>query len=261
MGMKNIILAVLAGQWLAGLPLIAVRAGEFNFQSGPERTALLELYTSEGCSSCPPAEAWLSRQQHSPRLWKDYAPVAFHVDYWDYLGWKDVWADGAYSARQREYAQAWHGENIYTPELVLNGREWRNWFTEATGPKAGGETVGVLTVGSAGTNRWRAVFAPSGPAAGKYVIHAALLAGGIVSEVTAGENAGRRLEHDFLAATLVEAGMTVSNGLAQGKFILEPPARRAGRTRAITAWVTRPGELTPLQAVGGWLVPPPEKQL
>ncbi|MEI9864471.1 MAG: DUF1223 domain-containing protein [Limisphaerales bacterium] len=70
----------------------------------------------------------------SPRLWKDFAPVAFHVDYWDYLGWKDRWSDAAFSERQRAYAQVWHAENIYTPEFVLNGKEWHDWFTAKTGP-------------------------------------------------------------------------------------------------------------------------------
>ncbi len=59
-------------------------ADPVQFQSGATQTSLLELYTSEGCSSCPPAEAWLSRLKDSPKLWKDFVPVAFHVDYWDY---------------------------------------------------------------------------------------------------------------------------------------------------------------------------------
>jgi len=62
-------------------------------------------------------------------LWKDFVPVAFHVDYWNNLGWTDVWSDARFSERQRAYAQHWRSENIYTPEFVLNGREWHNWFT------------------------------------------------------------------------------------------------------------------------------------
>src|SRR5205814_363291 len=57
-------------------------------ESGPQKTHLLELYTSEGCSSCPPAESWMSKLKAEPRLWKDFVPVAFHVDYWDRLGWR-----------------------------------------------------------------------------------------------------------------------------------------------------------------------------
>ena len=93
----------LSMKWLASrgvflwLPLLAAMRAEaqtaaIQFHSAPKRTALLELYTSEGCSSCPPAEAWLSRLEYSPRLWRDFVPVAFHVDYWNYLGWKDNWS-------------------------------------------------------------------------------------------------------------------------------------------------------------------------
>ena len=71
--------------------------------SGPACASLLELYTSEGCSSCPPAEAWLSNLTTDARLWTDVVPVAFHVDYWDYLGWDDVFACADFSERQRDY--------------------------------------------------------------------------------------------------------------------------------------------------------------
>src|SRR5208282_1119235 len=118
------------------------------------------LYTSEGCSSCPPAEAWLSGLQDSPRLWKDFAPVAFHVDYWNYLGWKDAWSDAAFSERQWTFAQRWQSKSIYTPEFVFNGREWHNWFAGKNGPSSGGRLTGILTVISTNTNRWQASFVP-----------------------------------------------------------------------------------------------------
>ena len=230
------------------------------FQSAPERTALLGLYTSEGCSSCPPAEKWFSGLNDSPRLWKDFAPVAFHVDYWNSLGWKDAWSDAEFSERQRSYAQLWHAENIYTPEFVLNGQEWHNWFAGKNGPKSDGERAGILTVtATTATNRWRVSFVPEKPADAPYEIHAALLAGGIVSDVKAGENKGRRLNHDFAVVNLVQIGMTTSNGVAKGKFILNPPGASAGKTLALTVWVTRAGQLEPLQATGGWLIPPAMK--
>src|SRR4051812_33062365 len=96
------------------LPINAEPA-TITFQSGPEQTTLLELYTSEGCSSCPPAEKWLSHLKESPGLWKDFVPVAFHVDYWDRLGWRDLLADRGFSDRQLAYAESWHSENVYTP--------------------------------------------------------------------------------------------------------------------------------------------------
>ena len=228
----------------------------FRFASGPEPTALLELYTSEGCSSCPPAEAWLTGLQASPRLWRDFVPVAFHVDYWNYLGWNDAWSDAEFSERQRAYAQLWRSENIYTPEWVRAGTEWHNGLARKTGPRAGGVPAGILTACSADTNRWQVFFAPEKMPAARYELHAALLAGGIVSEVTAGENRGRRLAHDFVAVNLVQLGMTADAAGAHGKFILDTPRYRAGKTLALAVWITRAGQLAPVQAAGGWLVPP-----
>jgi hypothetical protein len=247
---------------IAAVSLLAIspasaQTNGFRFQSAPDRTALLELYTSEGCSSCPPAEAWLSGLKDSPRLWKEFVPVAFHVDYWNSLGWKDAWSDAEFSERQRSYAALWHSQNIYTPEYVLNGQEWRNWFGSKNGPKSDGERAGVLTVSSTNGSRWFATYVPDKAAAAHYEIHAALLAGGIISEVKAGENSGRSLAHDFAVTQLVQIGMnSSSNGWASGKFIFPPAHAPAGKTSALAIWVTHAGEFQPLQATGGWLNSP-----
>src|SRR5438128_265914 len=96
------------------------------FESGPKKVQLLELFTSEGCSSCPPAEAWLARLVNHSRLWHEFVPVAFHVDYWNRLGWKDPFASAEWTKRQQTYAASWKAESVYTPAFVLNGREWRD---------------------------------------------------------------------------------------------------------------------------------------
>src|SRR6267154_5087398 len=96
-----------------------------HFTSGEGRTHLLELYTSEGCSSCPPAEAWLGDLRDAPGLWRDFVPVAFHVVYWDQLGWRDRFASKEYTARQYAYSAAWGSDTVYTPGFVLDGAEWR----------------------------------------------------------------------------------------------------------------------------------------
>ena len=100
-------------------------AAEARFGSGPQQTALIELYTSEGCSSCPPAESWMSRLKDSPGLWKQFVPIAFHVDYWDRLGWRDRFSSTRWTERQRRYASLWESESVYTPAVVVNGREQR----------------------------------------------------------------------------------------------------------------------------------------
>ncbi len=93
------------------------------FSSGNDRVALVELYTSEGCSSCPPADRWLSRLADDAGLWSEFVPVAFHVDYWDYIGWKDEFADPSNTQRQRGYAAAAGARSIYTPQMVVGGRD------------------------------------------------------------------------------------------------------------------------------------------
>src|ERR1700712_4295101 len=79
--------------------------------SGENRVHLLELYSSEGCSSCPPAESWLGELRTAPGLWRDFVPVAFHVNYWDRLGWRDRFASKEYTARQYAYSSQWHSDN------------------------------------------------------------------------------------------------------------------------------------------------------
>jgi hypothetical protein len=229
------------------------------FQSPAQQAALIELFTSEGCSSCPPAENWLSRLETSPRLWKDLVPLAFHVDYWDRLGWRDPWARKAFSARQNEYARLWGGDSVYTPGVVLNGREWLDWPQYRDGPKPSGAKPGVLTVNSSDTNHWWASFAPASVGEHNYEVHAALLAGGLSSDVKAGENRGRRLIHDFAALSLVHASLSRSNGLAQGEFVLPSQTNAVNGSRALAVWVTEAGHPDVVQATGGWLVKPASK--
>jgi hypothetical protein len=98
--------------------LLAVTAGPAlaaDIKTNPK--AVLELFTSQGCSSCPPADALLKTLQGRP----DIIALAYHVDYWDYIGWADTFGAKANTDRQRAYATAWNSNNIYTPELVVNG--------------------------------------------------------------------------------------------------------------------------------------------
>jgi hypothetical protein len=88
--------------------------------------ALVELYTSEGCNSCPPADAWLSRLRSSGH--GAAIGLAFHVDYWDYIGWKDPFARAEHTTRQRWLAQVNRSRAVYTPQVVVNGRDFRRWY-------------------------------------------------------------------------------------------------------------------------------------
>lgn len=243
-------------QFLFCLPLIIVfsvnaQATAITFQSTTERTALLELYTSEGCSSCPPAETWLSRLKESPGLWKDFVPLAFHVEYWDHLGWRDPWASSQFSDRQRAYAQNWHSENIYTPEFVLSGREWRGWSGGKSAPVSESK-VGILTAVSTNGTLWHMRFVPATPR-DSYEVHVAFLSSAVTSDVKAGENQGRRLNHDFVVMTLVNGLLTRHDDGFQGECV-SPFEPRASQGRpALAVWVTGVGQLEPVQATGGWL--------
>jgi len=93
-------------------------------------TALLELFTSQGCSSCPPADRLLTRLADDPRYRGRIVPLAFHVDYWNYIGWTDPFSSHAWSERQQGYARAFRSSRIYTPQAVINGRAEMNGSDE-----------------------------------------------------------------------------------------------------------------------------------
>jgi hypothetical protein len=237
---------------------IAAKADSLTFQSQERQTALLELYTSEGCSSCPPAESWLSKLTNSPVLWTEFVPVAFHVDYWNNLGWRDKLSSEQYSARQQAYANSWAAENIYTPEFVLNGKEWRNWFGLRGAPASSANPTGTLKVWSEDLKHWQVNFVPPAPGTGDYEVTAALLVSDVSSDVQAGENAGRHLNHDFAALSLMTRPLVSQTGGTRGTFIIDNKPKGITGRRALAVWVTRSGQLQPLQATGGWL-PMPEK--
>jgi hypothetical protein len=230
------------------------RAEPIVFQSSESQVSLVELFTSEGCSSCPPAEKWLSDLKVAPGLWKQFVPVAFHVDYWDYLGWRDPWASKASSDHQRAYAQLWRGDSIYTPGFVLNGQEWRDWSLHKNGPPPPlGMKAGILSISSADLAHWQVTFSPDGAGAGDYELHAAILANTLISDVKAGENRGRRLSHDFVVISLTTRSLKRHGDKLEGEFELKTGKNGEAKRPALAVWVTAHGKLEPFQAVGGWL--------
>jgi hypothetical protein len=230
-------------RWVAAILIFSMPVGQGAdrvFESGPQKTHLLELFTSEGCSSCPSAEAWLSKLKGESGLWKSIVPLAFHVDYWDRLGWRDPFASKEWTARQYQYSTSWRSEAVYTPGFVLNGREWR----ERTVPTPSSETAGVLTM-SVVIDKISVEFNPSNPERKGTDIHVAMLGFDLATKVTAGENSGRSLRHDFVVLTL--ANQKLADGKAEVHLPVDP------RASAIAAWVTASNPLEPIQAVGGWL--------
>ncbi len=213
------------------------------WQSGPHRVDVIELFTSEGCSSCPPADRWFSKLKQAPGLFQEFIPVAFHVDYWDYIGWEDRFAKAAYSARQRRYVREGRVSQAYTPGFVVNSSEWRGWFRgERQWPKTEA-TVGILTADLAGTTV-RVHF--NGAGAGR--AHVAILGMGLTSEVASGENRGRKLNHDFVVL------QTVNREGNETWQIPLPDVPDLGQQRtAVVVWVSPTDSLSILQATGGYL--------
>jgi hypothetical protein len=216
------------------------QAADRVFESGPQRTHLLELFTSQGCSSCPPAEAWLSKLKTEPRLWKDFVPLAFHVDYWDRLGWRDPFAAREWTARQYQYSTNWKSENVYTPCFVLDGREWSGRKI----PPPSNDKPGVLKL-SIANQKMTAEFAPADGGAKDVDLCVATLGFDLTTKIAAGENNGRSLRQDFVVLSLTNKKM--SDGKVEVPFTAD---ERAG---AIAAWITAPNQLEPLQAAGGRL--------
>ncbi len=238
---------------LLALVLVSTAFGStIQFQSGPEQVTLLELYTSEGCSSCPPADRWISQLKDSPRLWTEVVPVAFHVAYWDYLGWPDPWGRQAYSQRQRLMANQ-AGAGVYTPGFFLNGKEWRGFFNRQALPRASNERPGTLVATVQGDGTISIEFdSATTKIENRRTYHIALLGNEITSKVTRGENAGRTLVHDFtvLKYLSIPAKEGAGTDVPVGTFF---KSAQDVRGQALAVWVTEGNSLTPLQATGGWL--------
>ena len=222
-------------------------AMEKHFSSGDNKVRLVELFTSEGCSSCPPAEKWMNSLKDDPRLWNQFVPVAFHVDYWDYIGWKDPYATSDYGVRQRIYKQQGNLSTVYTPGMILDGKEWRKWHYKRRVPPIG-DKVGKLDVMVKGDDI-DATFHPVAGQSSDWELNIAILGFQLRSKVNAGENAGRRLDQEFVV--LAHEKKISSNGKWQMKLpaVKQEHAQHTG----LAVWVNKKGVQTPVQATGGWL--------
>ncbi len=168
--------------------------------SGALVLPLVELYTSEGCSSCPPADRWLSRQLKLAPQAASY--VAFHVDYWDDLGWPDRFGSAENSARQRERVRAAGDNRVYTPQVMAGAEVNARWSNDAAwnATVAAQRKPAVLTlaIAAAGADQWRVAVDPVGGSdalknARAWVAH---FHDGVVTKVGSGENRGSTLRHD-----------------------------------------------------------------
>ena len=234
---------------LACLVAFTASAENLVFTSSEKQLTVIELFTSQGCSSCPAAERWLNNLIEKPGLWQEFIPLAFHVDYWDRLGWKDIYAKPEHTQRQYRYQQDGNVDIVYTPGFFTNGQEWRdwsNWFSWELPPS---DTVpGVLTVVVQG-DVIRAQFnhQSTGARPGQ-VLNVAVLGFKITTPVKAGENSGRELVQNFV---VLGHQQSVSEN---GRWEVGLPAiSNAAEKYALVGWVSNIDNQAPLQATGGWL--------
>jgi hypothetical protein len=247
--MRYPLTSIFAALLCCSSPLLAAQT--LNISSSEQATPVLELFTSQGCSSCPPAEQWLSTLTDAPELWRDIIPMAFHVDYWDSLGWADAFANPAYGARQRAYAQSGASSSVYTPGFIVAGKEWRGWF--------GGESLRLPSTLKVGTLRLRfeddqvqLSFSANTPRPIGLTAHVARLGFGLQSKIAYGENAGKTLTHDFVVLTVQQVSASSDN-----QWRTQLQVDRRGERQALVAWLSVPGDPAPYQAVAGWLDPVP----
>lgn len=216
------------------------------FGSGEKSNTVLELFTSEGCSSCPPADEWFSEFKGTPELFTQIVPLAFHVDYWDGLGWSDKYAKKEYSNRQRQYQKSGNARVVATPAVMKNGFALRHRYN-ANKDRA---TVGVLNATLEG--KTLKVNFDNLAKQKNLILNAALLGVDIVSSVQSGENRGRRLKHDFV---VLEHDVHKTNQSTQqlGWSIPLPDSNIKAPNYGVALWVSnsRTGEI--IQGTGAML--------
>ncbi|MCB0418823.1 MAG: DUF1223 domain-containing protein [Bdellovibrionaceae bacterium] len=218
-----------------------------SFESPSRQAHLLELFSTQSCSSCPPAQRWVSGLKEEKTLWKNFVPVVYHVDYWDYLGWKDPYSQKSYTRRQHGYAQQWKSSRVYTPMFVLDGKEWRDRST--TKLNEVGSDSGVLKADRGKGLQFTVTFRPSRNRKDRLIVFAALLGNEIATNVTSGENGGKVLKHDFLSLDLQQSNAVEKNGVYQASFDFKTAPKEVTNLGA-SFWITTSNG-TVLQAVGG----------
>ncbi|MFN0040656.1 MAG: DUF1223 domain-containing protein [Burkholderiales bacterium] len=242
--------------WLALSPM--AHAASCEARSGASRVAVLELFTSEGCNSCPPADRWISRVPAREFGPQQILPLAFHVDYWDSLGWKDRFSQSRFTTRQHVHAERNQAKFVYTPQFLLNGQDFRPMGSNAA------LTTRLASLNSRlpGANlQLRQTSAAHGPdvnleanlAAGHEEVPAEtfliLTEDGLSTDVRAGENSGKKLNHDFVVRDM--AG-PIPSGLG-GHILWKGSFRLASdwktKNLALTAFVQDPRNGDVLQAL------------
>jgi hypothetical protein len=203
-------------------------------------TPVIELYTSEGCSSCPPVDKWVSTLKAAASEGR-VVVESFHVGYWDYIGWVDRFATPAHMARQREVAALNHLGGIYTPQVIRNGQDWRNYAAALGDVQAARATI---VIQGQGQDAYEAIVAPADTAAA-WSAYWTVTEHGHSSRVKAGENNGEYLQHDFVVREYVPVGTYRGTSRLSFRAIAADP--RHPRQVNLVVFDTKNGK--PLQAL------------
>lgn len=227
-----------------------------------EPFAVIELYTSEGCSSCPPADQLLieltemAREQNL-RIYT----LGFHVDYWNGLGWKDRFSDTAYAQRQREYAKVLDVNNIYTPQMIINGETQFSGYRHDLARQTIDQVLAVpARAGIAlrvrpGKDREQEIltltFNLRDVLAGDY-LYLALVERNLSNQVKKGENAGKRLSHDNVVR--IFQSYPAQEGLGELIWPLPPDVDK--KNLSVIAFLQNPRTMAIAAAAGADVIPP-----
>lgn len=237
---------------LAGVQVQAAPA--CHATSGALVRPLVELYTSEGCDSCPPADRWLSSRFAAADTRQGAIALAFHVDYWNRLGWVDRFASAQYTARQYDAMHANGASFVYTPQILLQGHDYAGWRQSDSKPideAAHAKATATIAVDATPGEREVVVHASAriGDDGGRDAqLYVAYADSGLVSDVKAGENRGQRLAHDHVVRALRVAGRAADDGHVDASLTLPKPAER-GTHPMLVAFVERASNGDVLQAL------------
>jgi hypothetical protein len=248
--MTTLLQQIAAASIVAALAM-PVHASPCVARSAATLTPLVELYTSEGCSSCPPADRWLS--QTFAGTANAANALAFHVDYWDDLGWKDRFASHAFTDRQHQVANANRASFVYTPQVVLQGRSATDWRDLAprlvaleAKPGSATITLAVATEGDAQSIEAIADIADKSRREGAK-LYVATTSSSLSTQVRAGENRGETLRHDHVVRTLTQGAAFDASGHAKLTTRWTRPPE--GEMPTIVAFVQDPARGDVLQSL------------
>ncbi|TSD74648.1 DUF1223 domain-containing protein [Janthinobacterium sp. KBS0711] len=223
-------------------------------QSGPQTAALVELYSSEGCSSCPPADQRLSALRKEAGAASLIVPLALHVTYWDQIGWTDPLAQAQFDARQAELLRHQPRHVAYTPQFFVGGTELRSWDTQLPAAirrinaTAAPVKIDLSATPGPGSKLLLEADASAPDARTGGQLYVAISESAIVSKVLRGENRGATLRHDA-AVRLWLGPVALAQGRAQLRREVKLPASWRPEQLQVVAFVQRSDSSAILQAV------------